>query len=209
MSKDKTERHARERTSENAMLTTLIATLALIPTPHQTKLPSADDYRPHGPVIRWTLQSGKVFEITTDPQASPKTVAHILNLVRKGVYDRQRFHRVEYWVTQWGAPQSKDLPLDTKNPQTGKMETNPKIADGDTGIRLPFEMSTVDFYRGVVGVASDGLQNGGDSQLFILKRDWQRLFRSYAVVGKVTKGMDVVDAIKRGDRIRKAEVLKK
>ncbi len=191
------------------MLTIAIAAIALLPTPVQTKLPSADDYKPTGPVIRWTLQSGKVFEITTDPKASPKTVAHILDLVKRKVYDRQRFHRVEYWVTQWGAPQSKDLPLDVKNPRTGKLETNPKIADGDTGIRLPFEMSDVDYYRGVVGVASDGLQNGGDSQLFILKKDWFRLYRSYAVVGKVTKGMDVVDAIKRGDRIKKAEVLAK
>lgn len=190
------------------MLTTLIAAIAVLPAP-QAKTPGPDDYKPSGPVIRFTLESKKSFEITTDPKSSPKTVEHIVNLVKKGVYDRQRFHRVESWVTQWGAPQSKDLPLDVKNPKTGKMETNPKIASGDTGIRLPFEMSDVDYYRGVVGVASDGLQNGGDCQLFILKRDYLRLYHSYAVVGKVTKGMDVVDGIKRGDRITRAQVLPK
>jgi cyclophilin family peptidyl-prolyl cis-trans isomerase len=64
----------------------------------------------------------------------------------------------------------------------------------------------VDFYRGVVGVASNGLQLPGDSQLFIIRRDAFRLWNSYAVVGKVTQGMDVVGKIQRGDRIKSAVV---
>jgi len=51
------------------------------------------------------------------------------------------------------------------------------------------------------------LQLPGDSQLFVLKKDALRLYRSYAVVGMVTKGMDVVGMIQRGDRIQKAIVL--
>ncbi|MBX3120034.1 MAG: peptidylprolyl isomerase [Fimbriimonadaceae bacterium] len=191
------------------MFTTLIAAIALSTAQPQAKLPGPDDYNPTGPVIRFTLESKKSFEITTDPKSSPRTVEHILDLVKRGFYDRQRFHRVESWVTQWGAPQSKNLPMDVKDPKTGKMVTNPVIANGESGKQLPFEESLVDYYRGVVGVASTGLQVGGDSQLFILKGDALRLFRSYAVVGKVTKGMDVVDGIKRGDRITKAQVLAK
>ena len=145
--------------------------------------------------------------ITTDPKNSPKTVQHILDLVQKGFYNQQRVHRVEQWVTQWGAPASKDQPFDIKG-LDGKMIPNPAVGDGGSGKDVPFEESLVDFYRGVVGVASTGLQVGGDSQLFILKKDWLRLFRSYAVVGKVTEGMSVVDAIKRGDRIVKVRVLK-
>jgi cyclophilin family peptidyl-prolyl cis-trans isomerase len=63
-------------------------------------------------------------------------------------------------------------------------------------------MSEVDFKRGVVGIASTGLQLPGDSQIFILKKDTLRLYHSYAVLGKVTKGMAVVDAIQVGDRIK-------
>ena len=44
----------------------------------------------------------------------------------------------------------------------------------------------VDFKRGIVGVASTGFQVPGDSQLFILKRDTERLYGSYAVVGGVS-----------------------
>ena len=183
-------------------MTTLIATLVL-----GLQSGSPASYVPKGPQITFVMESGGNFTITTDPKHSPKTVAHIVDLVRKGFYNRQRIHRVEKWVTQWGAPASKDEPLDIKGPD-GKMDLNPHIGDGGSGKQLPFEGNReVDFYRGVVGVASEGLQVGGDSQLFILKKDYLRLFNSYAVVGKVTQGMNAVDAIKRGDRITKAFVV--
>jgi len=154
-------------------------------------------YTPNGPKIVVTMNYGKSFEITTDPKASPKTVAHILDLCNRKFYDRQRIHRVESWVTQWGSPASKteDLKSDA-------------VLSGVSGKQLPFEESQIDFLEGVVGVASTGLQVGGDSQLFILKRDTERLWRSYAVVGKVTKGMDVVRGIQWGDRIATMRVIK-
>lgn len=170
------------------MTTMLAATLVFL----QTAI-----YLPTGPKIQFTMASGKSFVITTDPKASPKTVAHILALVRSGFYNKQRVHRVESWVTQWGDPLSKTAPM-----------SDPKMGEGGSGRDVPFEESLIDFERGVVGVASTGLQVGGDSQLFVLKKDTLRLYRSYAVVGLVTKGMDVVDGIEKGDRIRVARVLK-
>ena len=155
------------------------------------------DFRPTGPKIKVTMSRGGSFVITTDQQGSPKTVAHILNLVNSKFYDRQRIHRVESWVTQWGAPASKDQDI-----------TKDVVLSGGSGKQLPFEESKWDFHRGVVGVASTGLQVGGDSQLFILKGDALRLYRSYAVVGKVTSGMDVVDRIAKGDRILNMRVIK-
>lgn len=153
-------------------------------------------YHPHGPKIQVTMASGRSFMIETDPEGSPKTVARILQLVRRGFYNGQRFHRVESWVVQWGDPISK------------KGIDQPGIGEGGSGFRLPFEeRPDVDFARGIVGVASDGLQNGGDSQLFILKTDRFYLYRSYAVVGKVIRGMDVVGGIRKGDRIRSMTVL--
>ncbi|HWA84195.1 MAG TPA: peptidylprolyl isomerase [Fimbriimonadaceae bacterium] len=153
-------------------------------------------YSPSGPRIEVKMKKGGSFVITTDPKASPKTVAHILGLVGRKFYDNQRVHRVEYWVTQWGDPQSKTKPMN-----------DPKMGDGDTGYRLPFEMSDIDFTRGVVGIASDGLQNGGDCQLFVIKQDRIYLYQSYAVVGKVTSGMETVDRIDKGDRIVSMRVL--
>lgn len=176
----------------------MLATLALVASV-QAKIPL---YSPTGPTIRVTMASGKSFDIRTDPAHSPKTVAQILMLCYKKFYDRQRIHRVEYWVVQWGAPASKDQPLKTIDKKTGKLDINPAVGDGGYGKLLPFEMCDVDFKRGVVGIASDGLQMGGDSQLFILTGDRDYLYHSYAVVGKVVTGMDVVDHIKFGDRIQ-------
>lgn len=190
------------------MITTICAALSMF---QAAGMPGPDSYKPAGPKIVFTMANGTSFEITTDPKRSPKTVAHIVALVKKGFYDRQRVHRVEWWVTQWGAPASKDQPMDLKNAATGKMEQNPRVGDGGSGKDIEvFEGSTdVDFYRGVVGVASTGLQVPGDSQLFVLKKDAFRLFNSYAVVGKVTRGMDVVGQVRRGDRIKKAVVIEK
>lgn len=155
------------------------------------------------------MERGGSFEITTDPVNSPLTVNHILGLVKNRFYDRQCIHRVEFWVTQWGAPASRDQPMMVKG-KDGKMELNEKVGDGGSGKNIAkFEAAqNVDYVRGMVGIASEGLQLPGDSQLFILKKDAMRLYMSYAVVGKVTKGMEVVDNIKFGDRIRSMRVKK-
>lgn len=154
-------------------------------------------YMPTGPIIEVVMANKATFEITTDPKRSPKTVAHITALVNNGFYDGQRVHRVESWVTQWGAPASKTKPM-----------TDPEVLGGGSGGSIPFEQADVDFTRGVVGIASTGLQVGGDSQIFILKKDTLRLYGSYAVLGKVTKGMDVVGRIQKGDRIKRMSMKK-
>lgn len=189
------------------MLSILFA-CTLLSSHSQQGVKGAEDYKPSGPKIVFSLASGSSFTVTTDPARSPETVKHVLALVRNGFYDRQRFHRVEWWVTQWGAPESISQPLDVKDPKTGKMAPSESVGDGGSGkdIRIFEGSRDVDFYRGVVGVASNGLQLPGDSQLFIIKRDAFRLWNSYAVVGKVTDGMDAVGRIQRGDRIKSATV---
>ena len=187
------------------MITAAVAAFAFI----GQKTPAyVQSYHPTGPVIVTTMENGGQFDITTDPATSPKTVAHILALVRSHFYDGQRIHRVEPWVTQWGAPQSKgNKPMMVKG-KDGKMTLSDAVGDGGSGKDIEkFEMAPgVDFVRGIVGIASEGLQLPGDSQLFILKSDAMRLYRSYAVVGKVTRGMEVVDKIKLGDRIKSMKV---
>jgi len=170
------------------MLTALLAAAVLTP--------QVPVYQPMGPIVEVVMAGRGRFEITTDPKCSPRTVAHILALVKRGFYDRQRIHRVEPWVTQWGAPASKTKPLTTE-----------EVLGGGSGKDIPvFEMCEVDFTRGIVGIASTGLQVPGDSQIFTLKKDTLRLYHSYAVLGKVTKGMDVVDRIAKGDRIKRMRV---
>ncbi len=158
---------------------------------------AASDFNPTGPKLKVTMERGGSFVISTDRAGSPKTVAHIIRLVNRKFYDKQRVHRVEHWVTQWGAPASKN-----------KLLTTEEVLGGGSGTTVDFEESKWDYRRGVVGIASEGLQKGGDSQIFILKKDTMRLYRSYAVLGKVTSGMSVVDKIKKGDRMISIRVMK-
>ncbi|MEL6376898.1 MAG: peptidylprolyl isomerase, partial [Pseudomonadota bacterium] len=64
---------------------------------------------------------------------------------------------------------------------------------------LPAEFSEITFDRGVVGMARAQSPNSANSQFFIMFDDGHFLNGQYTVVGRVTGGMDIVDAIKRGD----------
>lgn len=170
------------------MITSLVAAVVLGP---QT-------YNPTGPKLVFNMDNGKSFTIATDAKGSPKTVKRIVELVKSKFYDGIRFHRVEPWVVQWGDPISKK----SVDPSSG-------VGTSGSGKNIPFEKSKADFVRGVVGVASTGLGVGGDSQLFILKSDAQHLNGGYAVVGKVTKGMEVIDKIEIGAKIKTVKVVGK
>jgi cyclophilin family peptidyl-prolyl cis-trans isomerase len=120
--------------------------------------------QPHDVRIKFKLVNGESFVIETEARLSPKAVAHIVNLARQRFYDGQRIHRVEPWVIQFGAPQSKAEPLQVRGPD-GVMGLNPKVGDGGSGYAVPFEASSKPFVRGAVGLASEGKDLGGDSQI--------------------------------------------
>ena len=62
-----------------------------------------------GPVVVVETSKG-TFAFETYPGDAPKTVDHILALVKRGFYDGQRIHRaLPGFVVQWGDPQSRDL----------------------------------------------------------------------------------------------------
>ncbi len=145
---------------------------------------SGQTYNPTGPKIQFTMSNGGSFVIATDPKTSPKTVAYILDLVKRKYYDGQRVHRVEWWVTQWGAGESKTEPMDVI--KDGKKEPNDKVASGGWKKDIPvFEPGTnIDYVRGMVGIASTGHASSGRLQIFVLKQDATRLYGSYAVLGE-------------------------
>ena len=61
------------------------------------------------------------------------------------------------------------------------------------------EFSEISFDRGVVGMARSQDPNSANSQFFIMFAPGEFLNGQYTVVGKVISGMEVVDAIKRGE----------
>src|SRR6185369_11346484 len=61
------------------------------------------------PIIVVETSKG-TFAFETYPDEAPKTVAHVVELVKQGFYDGQRIHRaVPGFVVQWGDPRSRDL----------------------------------------------------------------------------------------------------
>jgi peptidylprolyl isomerase len=146
---------------------------------------------PAGPVIVVETQKGN-FEIETFPSEAPKSVEHVLQLVRSGFYRGQRMHWVTNGTVQFGDPQSKDM---TKKDQWGT---------GGSGRAVGvFEKSQRKFERGTVGLAyrTDFDPRTADSQLFIAKGPNPLINGKYAVIGRVTSGIEIVDKMEVPDRI--------
>ena len=118
---------------------------------------------------------------------APLTVANFVNLAQRGFYDGLTFHRViPDFMIQGGCPKG-----------TGT---------GGPGYRFEDETANgVKHERGVLSMANAGPNTNG-SQFFIthIKTDW--LDGKHTVFGKVTQGLEVVDAVKQGDAIRSVKI---
>ncbi len=121
---------------------------------------------------------------------APKHVEQISALAAAGQYDGVVFHRViDGFMAQTGDVEHGRLGGNLGRAGTG----------GSDRPDLPAEFSDVNFDRGVVGMARAQDPNSANSQFFIMFEPGPFLNGQYTVVGQVTDGMDVVDAIKRGE----------
>ncbi|MFU1477930.1 peptidylprolyl isomerase [Roseovarius sp. C7] len=120
---------------------------------------------------------------------APGHVERITALAEDGAYDGVVFHRViDRFMAQTG-----DVRFGREGDTSGQA--------GMGGSDLPdlkAEFSDMPFDRGVVGMARSQTPHSANSQFFIMFEPGHFLNGQYTVVGKVTEGMDVVDAIKRG-----------
>ena len=129
-----------------------------------------------------------VIDLASD--VAPLHVAQIVALAKSGAYDSVVFHRViDGFMAQTGDVQYGKTGGDTSMAGMGGSE----MAD------IPAEFSALPFERGIVGMARSQDPNSANSQFFIMFAPGDFLNGQYTVVGKVIAGMEVVDAIKRGD----------
>jgi peptidylprolyl isomerase len=118
---------------------------------------------------------------------APQHVNSFVFLARDKFYDGTQFHRVvPGFVAQGGDP-------------TG-------TGSGGPGYNIPLEPSKEPFKRGVVGMARSNEPDSAGSQWFVTLADAPHLNGQYTVFGKVTQGMDVVDAIQVGDAINAIDI---
>ncbi|HMS94196.1 MAG TPA: peptidylprolyl isomerase, partial [Tabrizicola sp.] len=124
------------------------------------------------------------------PEVAPQHVAQITALAREGAYDNVVFHRViDGFMAQTGDVQYGKAGTDTA----------PAGIGGSAKPALPAEFSDIPFERGIVGMARTNDPNSANSQFFIMFASAPTLDGQYTVVGRVVSGMEVVDAITRGD----------
>ncbi len=121
---------------------------------------------------------------------APQHVAQITALAKKGAYDGVVFHRViEGFMAQTG------------DVEFGQSEGGDTARAGMGGSELPdiaAEFSELPFDKGVVGMARSQSPDSANSQFFIMFDAGHFLNGQYTVVGRVTEGQDVIDAIKLG-----------
>lgn len=139
------------------------------------------------PKIIMQLKYGLV-EIELYPNEAPKHVERILMLSTQGFYNGLKFHRViDGFMVQTGDP---------KGDGTG----------GSNQPNLPAEFNEINHTRGIVSMARSIDPNSANSQFFIMLGDAKYLDYQYTAFGKVTKGMEFVDMIKKGDTKQNGKV---
>ena len=133
------------------------------------------------------MENGGIITAELYPDVAPQSVYNFISLANSGFYDGLIFHRViPGFMIQGGCPEGTGM--------------------GGPGycIKGEFLFNGVDnklkHKRGVLSMARAQSPNSAGSQFFIMHQDAPHLDKQYAAFGKVTEGMDVVDAIARTPR---------
>jgi peptidyl-prolyl cis-trans isomerase B (cyclophilin B) len=126
-------------------------------------------------------------ELVLFEEDAPNTVANFEELANKGFYDGLTFHRViPDFVIQGGCPKGNGT--------------------GGPGYTIKCEINPNKHVTGAISMAHAGKDTGG-SQFFIAHSPQPHLDGVHTVFGKVTKGMEVVNAVKAGDVMTKVRVI--
>jgi cyclophilin family peptidyl-prolyl cis-trans isomerase len=160
---------------------------------------TAGQAKPPGPVIVVETTRG-TFEFETYPGEAPKTVAHVVALVKGGFYDGQRVHRaLPGFLIQWGDPRSRELARDAEWGRGAEASSGQPIGAAEITKKRTH-------LAGAVGVAHPGDPAAADSQIYVTLANRPDLDGLYAVFGRVTAGGDVPGRIQRGDLITRMYV---
>ena len=138
------------------------------------------------------LSYGEV-EIELYPDKAPNHVKRFMDLANSGKYDGVVFHRViDGFMAQTG---------DVRFGNTNNPDYNLDLA-GTGGSDLPnlkAEFTDIAHTRGVLSAARSSDPNSANSQFFICFDSAPHLDRQYSAFGKVVKGTEFIDMIKKGD----------
>ena len=179
-----------------AVLVALVALTPLTPAGAQQPAPPAGKDAPTkaapkgGKKVKTaviTMEKGGEIVIEFFPDDAPKTVDNFVALATKGFYNGVTFHRVEPgFVVQGGDPKGNGT--------------------GGPGYTIKDEFNKQKHDRGAVAMARTQAPNSAGSQFYITLAPSHFLDGQYTVFGRVTSGMDVVDKIKVGDKMKSVTI---
>ena len=134
------------------------------------------------------LDKGGEIRIAFFPEDAPKTVENFVTLAKKGFYDNLTFHRVvPDFVVQGGCPKGDGT--------------------GGPGHTIKAEFNKQKHVRGSVAMARSQHPDSAGSQFYITYGATPHLDGNYAVFGHVVAGMEHVDRIKQGDRMKSVAIV--
>ncbi|MDC3108285.1 peptidylprolyl isomerase [Paracoccaceae bacterium] len=148
-------------------------------------------------IVLETNKGNITIELLSD--LAPKHCERILKLSKDKYYNEVVFHRViEGFMAQTGDGQYGSLKNGFQSDRAGMGGS--KLPD------MEAEFTSEPFVRGTVGMARSQNPNSANSQFFIMLEDSPHLNNQYTVWGKVIRGMEVVDKIKKGDQLDNGKV---
>ncbi|HWN87313.1 MAG TPA: peptidylprolyl isomerase [Vicinamibacterales bacterium] len=161
------------------------------PAAEATRSPGA------GPLITVETVKGS-FTFETYPNEAPKSVEHILALVKRRFYDGMRVHRqIPGFIAQFGDPNSRDM---SKKDLWGTGSSFNPVGVGEANPKRTH-------VTGAVAMAYPGKDpRQADSQLYVMLAPRHSLDGDYTVIGQVIAGMDVVRKLVVPDVIRRVTV---
>jgi len=125
-----------------------------------------------------------IIELEMYPESAPESVRGFLNLAATGALDTTSFSRiVPGFVIQGGD-------LFTREKMTPEFDKRARRL-------LPDEPSQIKHERGILSMARSDEPNSASTHFFILLREARTLDGSFAAFGRVTKGMETVEAINK------------
>ena len=134
------------------------------------------------PTFKSNMENGGVIEGELYPEKAPQSVYNFIDLRNHNYNDGLIFHRViPGFMIQGGCPEGTGMG------GPGYCSKGEFLFNGIT--------NDLKHKRGVLSMARSSCPNSAGSQFFIMHQDAKHLDGQYAAFGKVTSGMDVVDAI--------------
>lgn len=128
------------------------------------------------------MDDGQVMKGELYPDIAPITVQNFVNLVKDHFYDGLIFHRIIAGFMIQGGGYNANYEEKYTPSIKGEFASN--------GVDNPLKHT-----RGVLSMARTPDPNSASSQFFIMHADAPHLDGEYAAFGKITEGLDVVDAI--------------